>query len=542
VIEMSKREAIAIVAAALAPAVAVVGTCAQKGLFEPRPVGAGTTVVHAEKSGVTFDTQALSGRVALVASSTGVRWRILGVTVWNETAGRVLTKSWDTSKVADGRYYLQLEHGRNANTQSLFVRNYTYLNPTTEATDFVGLDKRSTDGRAVAAVFARRSYRPGDRAILEFWHRYGVVTIDILHVGPENAVTVGNDTMGGAAVAGPFNVAGSHGSASIRIGEWESGVYTARMTCGSKVGFAPFIVRPRRLGTQPVAVVEPTNTWQAYNYRDADGDGKPDTWYFWWGRRPWVNVQRPFLDCGVPPKFRRNDATFLRWLAHTGRKVDMLSQDDLEHVSGDRLAKLYRLVIFPGHHEYVTEGEYNAIERYRNLGGHLIFLAANNFFWRVNHVGHRLNRIALWRDIGRPESALVGVEYFTWNQNKFGSMPYEVGGAGGAPWIFAGTGIDNSSHFGYFGVEADRVTPHSPKSLRVLATIPHVFNSKHSAAMTYYETASGAKVFAAGAFTLAGPHLRCRSVSQLLANLWDNLAGEPTEDRYAQASLGACPY
>jgi hypothetical protein len=60
--------------------------------------------------------------------------------------------------------------------------------------------------------------------------------------------------------------------------------------------------------------------------------------------------------------------------------------------------------------------------------------------------------------------------------------------------------------------------------------------------MTYYDTPSGARVFAAGAFTLAGPHVRCASVAQLLANLWDNLAGEPSEVQHPQANLGACPY
>ena len=60
--------------------------------------------------------------------------------------------------------------------------------------------------------------------------------------------------------------------------------------------------------------------------------------------------------------------------------------------------------------------------------------------------------------------------------------------------------------------------------------------------MTYYETPAGARVFAAGAFTLAGPQLRCANVAQLLANLWDNLAGEPSQERYPQADLGPCPY
>ena len=46
-----------------------------------------------------------------------------------------------------------------------------------------------------------------------------------------------------------------------------------------RVGFAPFVVRPRSLGEHRVAVVLPTLTWQAYNLRDDDGDGKGDSWY-----------------------------------------------------------------------------------------------------------------------------------------------------------------------------------------------------------------------------------------------------------------------
>ena len=43
--------------------------------------------------------------------------------------------------------------------------------------------------------------------------------------------------------------------------------------------------------------------------------------------------------------------------------------------------------------------------------------------------------------------------------------------------------------------------------------------------MTYYETTAGAKVFAAGAFTLAGG-IRKPAVQRLLANLWKQLAEE----------------
>jgi hypothetical protein len=43
--------------------------------------------------------------------------------------------------------------------------------------------------------------------------------------------------------------------------------------------------------------------------------------------------------------------------------------------------------------------------------------------------------------------------------------------------------------------------------------------------MTYYETAAGARVFAAGAFTLAGSIWQ-PDVSRLLENLWARLARE----------------
>ena len=46
---------------------------------------------------------------------------------------------------------------------------------------------------------------------------------------------------------------------------------------GARVGYAPFVLRPNRLGEHRVAVVMPTQTWQAYNFRDDNGDGQPDT-------------------------------------------------------------------------------------------------------------------------------------------------------------------------------------------------------------------------------------------------------------------------
>ena len=530
------RRVVAVCAAAI---VVLAAFFAREAFVRSETAAPRAPVVHAEREGIRPAMQALSGQVALVASADA-RWRIRGATKWRQSTRRVLIRAWDTTKLPDGPYILELDDGREAKTQTLFIRNYTYLPPSLEGDASGGAPPRSSDARAVVAVFARRSYRPGEIAVLNLWRRYRHVRIELLHVGPEEQLTVGNETIEGVPVRPPFLVRGDHRSVHIRVGRWESGFYTARMTSGRKVGFAPFIVRPSRLGAQPVAVVLPTYTWQAYNFRDADADGNPDTWYHNVNVRT-VDLLRPYLDRGVPRHFRRNDLGLLRWLAHTGRRVDMLAQEDIESVSGDQLAQLYRLIIYPGHHEYVTEAEYDAVQRYRDLGGDLAFLSANNFYWRVDRDGNRITRIGLWRDLGRPEAALVGVQYFTWNQDKFGARAYRVRGVTLAPRLFDGTGLQDGSQFAKFGIEADHEARASPKSLRVLATIPHIFNARHAAEMTYYNASSGARVFAAGAFTLAGIQARCATVARFLANLWDELAREPIHERYAEEDVDHCP-
>ena len=91
--------------------------------------------------------------------------------------------------------------------------------------------------------------------------------------------------------------------------DWPTGVYTVRLTAkDGRVGFAPFVVRPKTLGASRQAVVVPTNTWQAYNFYDADGDGFGDTWYA--GGNPPVVLNRPYRERGVPPRFHRYDAPY----------------------------------------------------------------------------------------------------------------------------------------------------------------------------------------------------------------------------------------
>jgi hypothetical protein len=268
----------------------------------------------------------------------------------------------------------------------------------------------------------------------------------------------------------------------------------------------------------------PTQTWQAYNHRDDNGDGRADTWYACTCQHS-ARLGRPFLDRGTPPHFKHYEAWWLRWLVQTGKDVDVISDAELKHASGRELARAYSLIIFSGHHEYVTTHEYDAITDYRNRGGNLAFLSANNFYWKIVIHGRVMYRVVKWRDIGRPEAALLGVEYFH-NDDGQHRGPWIVRNAGSFPWLFAGTGLHNGSVLSTGGIEADWKTSASPKTTRVVADIPNLYGPGMTADMTYYETKAGAKVFAAGAFTLAGGMRDNPRVQQLVSNLFTHLGND----------------
>jgi hypothetical protein len=378
---------------------------------------------------------------------------------------------------------------------------------------------------SVEAAFQRESYAPGARASLVFFNSARGVTVRIFHTGPEHVTTVGHNEMQGVPVTVTTEVGTVRNGRGIRvsIGNWKSGVYFARLeSSDGRVGFAPFVVRPRRFGERPIAVVMPTMTWQAYNLRDDNKDGKGDSWYADWNRHTAL-LGRPYLNRGVPYNFRRYDLPFLHWLSWTGRAVDYLADVDLDTAGSAReLSAAYDLMIFPGHHEYVTTREYSIVETYRDLGGNLAYLSANNFFWRIVKHGKVMERTKQWRDLGRPEAALIGTQY-RGNDSGQHRGPWIVRNVGAAPWLFAGTGLRNGSIFGSGGIEIDKTSVASPRGVKVLAEIPNLFGPGFTGQMTYYETASGAKVFAAGAFTLAGAVIDNPAVTKLMKNLWRKL-------------------
>lgn len=382
----------------------------------------------------------------------------------------------------------------------------------------------------VEAAFTRRSYVPKEPMTMTVLADSASLTLTFLRVGHGPDPSLRNDEMTGAPMGEPVRLdwtgkRSTRRAVRVQTGDWPTGLYVARLEAeDGRVGFAPFVLRPHELGRAQVAAILPTNTWQAYNFYDSDGDGWGDTWYA--GGTPPVRLDRPYRDRGVPLRFRRYDFPFLRWLEKTRAAADILADDDLEAMpSGDELRRLYDLVVFPGHSEYITEHAYDVIERYRDLGGRLVFLSANNIFWKVTKSGNEMRRLPQWRDLGRPEARVCGVQYRA-NDDGRRQGPFRVVDAAAAPWLFAGTDLVDGSTFGEevggFGIEIDMTTSLSPKGTRVLARIPDHFGPGLHAEMAYYETEAGARVFSAG--VLDFPALLLSPVGfRLLLNLWRHM-------------------
>jgi hypothetical protein len=313
----------------------------------------------------------------------------------------------------------------------------------------------------------------------------------------------------------------------VRLGSnWPSGDYVARLTWHGHTDYAPFILRPSRLGTAPVLVVEPTNTWHAYDVLDGD------SWYLNSNVHN-IDLTHPFagtdvrgapVPAGLPEQFWKLDLGFLRWYWPSGYRADFFSDDDLEHLSNAAQLSRYSLIVFAGHEEYVTSHVYDLITQYRDNGGNLAFLSANNFFYKVDVQGNTMLGRTRWRDIGRPEAALIGAQYVGWDEDKYANHPYHVVNTEAAPWLFTGTQLRNGSRFGNYGIEIDEPNDVSPEGTHVLAVIPQEFGPGKPAKMTIYRV-GGSTVFDAGAFNF-GASAHWPAVSRLVDNLWSRLSGE----------------
>ena len=211
-------------------------------------------------------------------------------------------------------------------------------------------------------AFDRRSYAPGETAVLVVWSGTGT-TVRIERVG--HTASRNGDPLAGAPVTPPRGV-GSGRRLRVRIGDWPSGLYVAGCAGPGGEGLRA-VRRPAeaarrapgrgRAADEHLAGVQPPRRRRERRRRQLV--------------RALAASRRVDLGAAVPRPGRAAAASaattvgFLRWLALHGAEVGLPRRRRPRARRDGRLRwrARYDLIVFPGHEEYVTTHAYDVIER-----------------------------------------------------------------------------------------------------------------------------------------------------------------------------------
>lgn len=374
------------------------------------------------------------------------------------------------------------------------------------------------------------------------------------------------------------------------------GVYVMRIACGAHEDAMPFYVcaptgKPRAnlcllIPTFTYAVYgnharpdylpswkERISAWNAYPYNPAehrhyglstynlhsDGSGICHASH----KRPLFNLRPGYLTFGTGDgsglRHFQADSHLISWLHAKGIVYDIITDREL-HDDGVSVLEGYGAVMTTTHPEYHTLQSLNALQGYRDAGGHLIYLGGNGFYWRVAlhpqedgaieirrsesgirawaaEPGEYYNSFdgaygGLWRRNGRPPQRLVGIGFSA--QGEFNGSYYRRKSYDPQyDWVFDGVDGDIIGDFGFSGAgaagfELDRADHRlgTPKNTVILASseghgddfilvpeeqLTHLTNWPGEptsdllrADMVYFTLPGGGSVFSTGSITFCG--------------------------------------
>lgn len=328
---------------------------------------------------------------------------------------------------------------------------------------------------------------------------------------------------------------------------WTTGSYLAVLTSRSHFqSEVMFTVRDRR--PADIVYVSPVNTYQAYNnfpYDPPAGTGwnagaHPRTGRSLYDFNSPVSSKYPDGKPGVKVSFDRPYSSqygnpgnggltdfepfTIAYLERRGYDVTYATDVDVDAHPG--LLQRHEAVLISGHSEYWSERMYDAAYAARDAGVDLLFIASNEIYWHVRYqhgrsgASHRVvvgykdfkpdpvadpaRRTIKWRDLGRPEQELVGVQFPTEGNIDWGGE--ELVPTNTDTWPFNGTGLSDGVPVTgeIVGYEIDAFDPAYPApdaTWRVLLAsspfvnyqgLPYTHNT------SIYRAPSGALVFATG--------------------------------------------
>jgi len=304
--------------------------------------------------------------------------------------------------------------------------------------------------------------------------------------------------------------------------DWPSGYYLieAELTSGSVAGrIATTYLVLRRPLDQPqsqILVQVPVNTWEAYNAWGGHSlyNFSPA------GASIRVSFDRPFDNQASSPLWW--EIQTVRFLEREG--YDVSYQTDVDTDADPTSLLRHRLVIVNGHDEYWTVAMRDGFDAAVATGTNLAFMGSNDAYWNIRYEDDRhtiltykslydpnpdtTQKTAMFREIGRPECLLLGVEHYGIIRETAGGLDYVVTAPGAAdPWL-AGTGLSAGDTIaGVVGREHDTVSGYPGCQHPGEVTLFHYDGSQDGipADATRYTAPSGARVFATGAqeFSLA---------------------------------------
>jgi hypothetical protein len=306
---------------------------------------------------------------------------------------------------------------------------------------------------------------------------------------------------------------------------WSSGVYSLRLTAPSGLtNDVVFFVRPATPAAK-VAVMLPTNTYNAYNFWDGHNQYSVGEA----GEQRTVTFLRPSTTTGIEAPGRishtlYHDLFLLNWLDAQGVAYDTYIDSDLD--ADDSWLGNYQALLLGSHPEYWSATMRQNVVNYLDAGGHLICTGGNAFYEEISFVNG--GTAALHRDsqglhnyfsgLGLPSSQIIGS---VWNRASYMDFyPYQVLTDHA---LLAGTGLSVGDTFGSVayngaasGWEVDWLANNPVPS--GATQIASGTNPNGGAAMMFLPRNNGGWVFGVSSISFNGALANDPAVSTILSN------------------------
>ena len=248
--------------------------------------------------------------------------------------------------------------------------------------------------------------------------------------------------------------------------------------------FIPFVITGAT--TQDLTFVSSILTWQSYNqwggqslYKGADG--KRET------KATKVSFDRPYDGDGAG-QFRYMEQPLTTLFEKNGLDVNYITDIDVD--SDPAIFSSTKSIVLGGHSEYWTQKMRNRFDEAVGQGKNLIVFGGNTGYAMTEINGREISGRTPYRELGNPESLLLGSQYF--------SLAIKKDLISNNVWPFSVLGKDAVIK-GIYGYEADTAMGSKGPGVQVLARAAISPTEKGFVAMsTFYTASSGAAVLNMG--------------------------------------------